>query len=225
MPAYLSLPPAGHGPGLVVLHEDMGLNAHIRQIGDRFAGAGYAALAPDLFWKIAPGTALGYGEADMDRAFEIYQDMDADATVADIAATNEQLRARDWCTGRVGVVGFCLGGRLAYQASAAGGFDCAVGYYAVGLERLLELDESITCPLLLHFGTLDALAPPRTVARIAARPGERPNVQVCSYPGADHGFNCDARPAFHPQAAQLAWERTLALPGKKLASAHDGPAH
>jgi carboxymethylenebutenolidase len=218
VPAYVRRPGPGRAPGIVVLHENMGLNAHIRQVCDRLAGEGFAVVAPDLFWRIEPGIELGYGEQDMDRAFEIYQEIDFDRTVADIVDCVAQVRAQPWCTQRVGIVGFCLGGRMAYQAAASGTVDCAVGYYGVGIDRLLPLAETIHCPLMLHFGTEDKLAPPKVVAKIAAKLAEKPNVRIHSYEGADHGFNCDARAAYDEEASRLAWTRSLALLRETLGS-------
>ena len=130
--AYLATPEQGSGPGIVLLQELFGINAYIRGVADYYAEEGYVVLAPDLFWRIAPGIELGFTGADREKAFELYGKFDVDRSVDDIAATVAALRALPECKGKVGALGFCLGGLLAYLAAARAGVDCAVSYYGVG---------------------------------------------------------------------------------------------
>ena len=117
--AYLALPPSGHGPGIVLAQEIFGVNATMRAVADHYAEEGYVVLVPDLFWRQQPGIQLGYTEADFQRAFGLYQGFDETLGVADIQASLNALRQRPECTGQAGVLGFCLGGKLAYLAGRA----------------------------------------------------------------------------------------------------------
>ena len=166
---YLAVPGSGSGPGIVLLQEIFGVNANIRAVADAYAEEGYVVLAPDLFWRLEPGVALGFGEADMQKAFALYGRFDVDQGVRDIAASVAALRGMAACTGQVGAIGFCLGGLLAVLAAARAGVDCAVGYYGVGIEGVLDEAAGISVPLLLHFGATDAHVPPAAVAAITAR--------------------------------------------------------
>ena len=209
--AYLSLPPAGSGPGLVVIQEIFGVNKHIRELCDLYAEEGYVVAAPDLFWRIEPGTDLGYSETDFEAAFALMGKFDTDRGVDDIAATVAALRQKAECNGGVGTVGFCLGGKLAYLAAARTDIDAAVGYYGVGIESLLGEANAITCPLVLHFAELDSYVPAEAVAKIRDGLAGHKSVEIYSYPGADHGFNCWERPAYDKSAAMMAHTRTFAV--------------
>lgn len=143
MTGYLAVPAAGSGPGIVLLQEIFGVNAHMRDVADLYAEEGYVVLAPDLFHAMEQRVELGYEGADMEKAFGFYQRFDPQASVPDIVASVAALRARPECTGKVGAIGFCLGGLLAWLAAARAGVDAAVGYYGVGIEGFLgEMDLS-----------------------------------------------------------------------------------
>src|SRR5579864_37484 len=131
--AYLAMPEKGSGPGIVLLQEIYGINSYIRGVADYYAEEGYVVLAPDLFWRIEPGIELGFTGADRERAFELLGKFDIDRAVEDIAATVSALRTLPECKGKVGVLGFCLGGLLAYLAAAHARVDCAVSYYGVDI--------------------------------------------------------------------------------------------
>ncbi len=208
---YLALPEKGSGPGIVVLQEIFGVNANIRGICDLYAEEGYVALAPDLFWRLAPGIDLGYSEADIETAFGHYQRFDPDQGVRDIAAAIAALRAHDACKGKVGALGFCLGGTLAYLTAARTDIDCAVGYYGVGIEKLLGEAKEISCPLVLHFGEADKYSPPQAIAQIRDGLSAVEGAEVHAYPGADHGFSAPGRPAYDKPSAGMAYSRSLAL--------------
>ena len=131
---YLTVPASGSGPGILLLQEIFGVNSSMREVADYYAEEGYVVLAPDLFWRLEPGIELGYSEADFNKAFGYYQRFDANQSIKDAADALKVLRARPECVGKVGALGFCLGGKLAYLVAARTDVDCAVCYYGVGIE-------------------------------------------------------------------------------------------
>ncbi len=212
--AYLALPPTTPrnepAPGIVVLQEVWGVNAHIRSVADQYASDGYVVLAPDLFWRMQPKVDLGYGEADTKQAFAYRKGIDLDLADRDIAATVGALKAMEAVAGGVGVVGYCMGGMLAYRA-AAHGSDCSVCYYGGGIAQQLELATSIPVPMALHFGEKDSHIGKDQVDAVKAALADRAEVRIDTYPAADHGFNCWARPSYHQRSAALAHGRSLAF--------------
>src|SRR5262245_61752424 len=156
---YLALPASGHGPGIVVLQEIFGVNAYMRSVADWYAAHGFVALCPDLFWRLAPGIQLTDKGDDWQKAIELYQQLDESKAVEDSAAAINFLRQHPACSGRVGAVGFCLGGNLAYLLSVRFKPDCAVGYYGVGIENALGEAKNLTNPLLLHIPGKDRNCP------------------------------------------------------------------
>jgi carboxymethylenebutenolidase len=209
--ARLSLPESGEGPGLVVLQEIFGVNANIRAIADRFAEEGYVVLAPDVFWRQEPGVDLGYTEADWGHAFALYQGFDVDQGVADIGAAIAALRARPECTGKIGVIGYCLGGLLTYLTAARHDVDAAIAYYGGGIDKYLAEAGQVTCPIIFQFGGADSHIPPESVAAIAEAFAGRDNAAVYTYPGADHAFANADRSSFDKPASMMAYSRALAL--------------
>jgi carboxymethylenebutenolidase len=207
--AYLAKPAKGSGPGIVLLQEIFGVNHHIKAVADTYAEEGYVVLAPDLFWRLQPGVDLGYTGSDYEQARAFAQRFDAGQSVADIADTVKALRALPECQGKVGALGFCLGGRLAYLAAARAGVDCAVGYYGGGIDQ--HLDEAIKVPLMLQFAGADAHIGEAAVAKIRAAFAGREEVEIHVYPGAGHGFNCSERTSFDKPAALMAHSRSIAL--------------
>ncbi|HYB08198.1 MAG TPA: dienelactone hydrolase family protein [Alphaproteobacteria bacterium] len=209
--AYLAMPNEGSGPGIVLLHEIYGVNRCIRDVADRYAEEGYIVLAPDLFWRLAPGIELGATEPDRQKALEYYSKFSLDRAVDDIDATVSALRALPECTGRVGALGFCLGGLLSYLAAARIGVDAAVAYYGVGIEKFLGDAAAIECPMVLHFGEKDSHNPPQAVDAIRRALEERPAVDIYVYADADHGFARPGGPYFHKPSAMMAHSRSIAL--------------
>jgi carboxymethylenebutenolidase len=157
--AYLATPERGSGPGLVLLQEIFGVNPYMRDVADRYAEEGYVAVCPDLFWRIEPGVELSQSDADREKAFALAAKFDVAKGVEDIKSTVERLRGLPECKGRIGALGFCLGGKLAYLAAAKAGIDVAVSYYGVGIEKALELAPEISCPLVFHFAERDEHVP------------------------------------------------------------------
>jgi carboxymethylenebutenolidase len=216
---YLSLPRKGSGPGLVLCQEIFGVTEGIRQLADLLAEEGYVVLAPDLFWRLQPRVELGEGQVQQAMGFA--QRFDAALGVQDIAASAAALRDHPSCKGRIGVLGHCLGGRLAVLAAAAGVVDCAVSYYGVGLDAVLPQLGEITVPMVLHFAGADRLVKPEAVAAIRAHFAGRDDVEVYVYPGVDHAFASPGRSSFDKQASDMAHTRTLALLRRVLGPHYD----
>lgn len=209
--AYLAVPESGRGPGLVLVQEIFGVNATMREHADLFAEEGYVVLVPDLFWRLDPGVELGYGEADVAKGRAYLERFDVDAAVKDIGACLDHLRAMPEGTGKAGVVGFCLGGRLAYLAAARLSPDAAVAFYGGGIDAHLDEASAIKCPTHLHFGDKDALIPPPAVEKVRAAIAGRPNLKAFVYANAGHGFYNHDRASYHRPSALMAHSRTVAL--------------
>lgn len=207
--AYLSLPPSGRGPGLVLLQEIWGVNAHIRAVADQYAADGFVVLAPDVFWRQEAGVDLDYTATDTQKARHLMQNLDQPHAVADLVATANALRALEGVTGKVGAVGYCMGGRLAYRLAASGAVDTAVCYYGGGIQNQLDIAPSVQVPIQFHYAALDAHIPPDAVNAVKAAFAGRSNAEFHDYAGADHGFNCWGRPMYNQRAAALAHGRTL----------------
>src|SRR6201996_6579398 len=159
--AYCAMPASGSGPGLIVIQEIFGVNAGMRKICDDFASKGYIAVCPDLFWRQQPGVQLtDKTPAEWERAFELYKGFDVEAGVRDLLATLAHIRAMKGCSGKVGAVGYCLGGKLAYLMAARSDVDATVSYYGVGLDKMLDEIHDIRMPLMLHIAALDSYCPP-----------------------------------------------------------------
>jgi len=207
--AYLALPPAGRGPGLLLYQEIFGVNEHIRSVADQYALDGFVVLAPDVFWQQQRRLEIGYTPEDIQRGRALAMAADRDALRRDLADGARALRARPEVRGRgLGALGYCMGGRLAYVAAATAGIDAAVAYYGGGIQDMLDLASQIRCPVQFHYGALDANIPLSAVdqVRAAMRGG---NAELHVYDNADHGFNCWARSSYHAASAALAHGRTL----------------
>src|SRR5579871_2981117 len=172
---YLATP-AQKGAGVVILQEIFGVNTNIRAVCDWFASQGLAALAPDLYWRLEPNLELA--ESDVERARGLRQKVDDNQVSDDIAAAMALLTKHPQCTGRVGVVGYCWGGMLAYLTAVRHTPAAAVGYYGVGIEQKLSLAKNLACPLLLHYADLDKFAPPAAVAQVRETYKDDPRVTI-----------------------------------------------
>jgi carboxymethylenebutenolidase len=220
--AYCAVPDGGRGPGILVFQEIFGINDNMRDLADRLAGAGYVAIVPDMFWRLEPRFERK-DESGMGDAFAMVQRYDFAWAAPDIAATHAHLVGLAACTGKVGAVGFCFGGTLAFLAAARSevdgkGIDAAVSYYGSGTNDQLGLLDSITCPLLFHYGDDDPFIPDERITEVEQAAAGRANVQVLRYPGAGHAFsNSDAPSMYVAEAAELAWSRTLDHFAKHLA--------
>lgn len=208
---YLALPASGKGPGVVIGQEIFGINANMREVADFYAEEGYVALVPDLFWRLEPGVELGYTEADFARAIELFQRMDVDKAVDDIDASFRALSdLPEVEAAGFGYVGFCMGGKLAYLTAARTDVACSVGYYGMGIEQLLDEADNIKGRLVLHFAEQDGYCDADARAQISQRLGGRHNVEIYTYPDADHAFARNASPHYNKPAALMAHQRSIA---------------
>jgi carboxymethylenebutenolidase len=217
--AYLALPASGYGPGIVVLQEIFGVNEYMRSVADWYAAHGFVALCPDLFWRLERGIQLSDKGGDWKRAIELYQLIDEAKAVEDSAAAMNFLRQHPACNGRVGAVGFCMGGNLAYLLSVRFKPDCAVGYYGVSIEKSLDEAKNLTSPLLLHVATDDKFCPPEAQAEIHKALDNSPLVTIHSYPGREHAFGRIGGEHYHAADAELANLRSLEFFVTNLAGA------
>jgi carboxymethylenebutenolidase len=202
---YLALPESGRGPGLIVLQEIFGVGDYIKGAADRLAQLGYVALAPDLYWRIEPHAT----PEDMNEAMQFAQQLDHEHAIQDSIAAMNALRDRPEVTnGKAGVLGFCLGGTLAFGVAIHGDPDTAVSYYGSGVPDMLGQADAIACPVLLHFGGADQFIPRERVDRVAEFAADRPNLECHIQEGAGHAFD-NPSPMFHnPEAAARAWDIT-----------------
>ena len=227
MGVYVSEPPAsGMRPGIVVIQEAFGVNQHIQNVTDRAAAAGYVAVAPDLYYRDGPRIAFGYGDKDIEAAIKIMGNLRDDDLITDLNSTIELLSKHPQVQGGdIGMVGFCVGGRITYLgATSCPSLRAGVVYYGGRIPvpfgdgpSPLERTTNIACPIMGNFGQLDTSPSPEEVGRIEAELKKHSKTYVFKiYPGANHGFNCDERGSFHPEAAQDAWARTLNFFAKHL---------
>lgn len=214
-PAYVATPAHPPKAAVVVLQEIFGVNAHIREVADGYAAAGYLAIAPATFHRAKAGVELGYTADDMQAGMALkaaIEGLPAPGVMADIQATVDH--AHISCGGKVGVVGYCWGGLLTWRSAAlVKGISAAVPYYGGGATSEAEIKRTPQCPVLAHFATQDHWIPMNTVEDFKQA---QPKVEVQLY-DADHGFNCDHRGAYQEASAKLARERTLAFFAKHLA--------
>lgn len=207
---YLSLPPTGSGPGIVLIQEIWGVNQHIRTVADQYALSGYVVLAPDVFWRIAPRIDLAYDEAGNAKAFEYYAKVDKARAGRDLADAAGTLRKHAAVTGKVAALGYCLGGQLAYRVGSLGAVDAVVSFYGGGTDELLGDAGKLTQPILFHHGNDDSHITPDKVGAIKSAFASRSNATFFDYENAGHAFNSWGRPALYRQrAAALAHGRSL----------------
>jgi carboxymethylenebutenolidase len=198
---YIARPQGKAKAGLVVIQEIFGVNDHMRRVAHSFAQAGYLAVTPCLFDRVKPGIELGYGEGDIANGRDTRGKTELEKVMLDLAAAVKEART----AGKVGVVGYCWGGTLAFLSAQRLGVDAAVGYYGGGM--VPHADIKTTAPTLLHFGETDAAIPLTDVEIVRKK---RSEVEIRLYP-AGHGFNCDERGSYDAASAKLARERTDAF--------------
>jgi carboxymethylenebutenolidase len=203
--AYLAIPAKTPAPGLVVAQEIFGVNQVMRDVCDWLASEGYLACCPDIFWRIEPGIQLtDKTEAEWARAFELFGLFDVEKGIEDLKATLAHLRGRAECTGKVGSIGYCLGGKLAFLMATRSDADCNVSYYGVGLDELLGEADNITKPLMLHIASEDQFVPPEAQAAIKARLAGHPQVVIHVHEGRNHAFARPGGEHYHKEAADFA---------------------
>ena len=209
---YLASPASGKGPGILVIQEIFGVNKVMRDLCDGYARAGYFAFCPDLFWRQQPGIQItDKSEAEWARAFELYKGFDVAKGVADLKASLAALRKLPDCTAKIGSVGYCLGGKLAYLMATRTDADCNVGYYGVAIEADLGEAARIAKPLMLHIAEKDQFVPPAAQAQIKAALGANKLVTLHVYPGQDHAFSRVGGQHYDKPSADSANARTAAF--------------
>jgi carboxymethylenebutenolidase len=207
--SYLAAPSSGRGPGIVVIQEIFGINDVMREMADRLAAQGFFALAPDLFWRLKPGIQLtDKTDAEWKEALELMGRFDVDKGVEDIQATIDHLRVTTGLNGKVGAVGYCLGGMLAYLTVTRTDADASVGYYGVQLPKYLGEAGNIKKPLLLHIADEDSFSSKEAQAETLKALAGNSQVTTHVYPGVDHAFARPGGKNFNAEAAELANART-----------------
>ncbi len=224
MPCHLARPATGEHPGLIVVMEAFGLNQHIKKITERFAAEGFVALAPDLYFR-QPNNVVPYD--DLGRALQLRATLRDEQTVGDMAAAACYLLALAGVKPALGVVGFCMGGRIAFLTACRNpAVKAAVPFYGGGMTRSdpsgsakapVEYVQTLRAPVLAFFGALDRHIPAAEVEefRQALSRASKP-AQVVVYPDADHGFMCDERASHHPVRAKQSWDKTIAFLSQNL---------
>jgi carboxymethylenebutenolidase len=205
--AYRAEPAGKPRGGLIVAMEIFGVNSHIRAVADGYAADGYLVVAPALFDRVQPGYEAGYSQEEIQRGIGFIQKIPLDTAIKDVAATLDSLRA----AGKVGIVGYCWGGTVAWKAACSlTGLACAVPYYGGGIPGLIG--EQPKCPVMLHWGETDHSIPLDKARQFAAAHAD----QTHHFYSAGHGFNCDQRGSFQAESADLARRRTLEFLGRHV---------
>lgn len=214
MPSHLWLPPAGAGPGLLLLQEIFGVSEYITTRARDLAELGYVVLAPELYWRT--GGTVDESRADvLEQGMSLQSQLDWDQTVGDAVAALGTLRAREEVVGGTGVIGFCFGGGVAFNVAAVADVDVLVSYYGSALPQLLPLADEVDAPSLHHFGTADAYISPEQVEQIRTAVAG-PEVEFHLHDGAGHAFD-NPHPAFVHEAARTdAWAQTVDFLARRL---------
>lgn len=213
--AYMAAPAYAAKAAIIVIPEIFGVNPGIRQKCDRLAADGYLAVAPDIFWRFAPGVELNPDvEAELQEAFGYFGQYDANDGVKDIETVIRAIRSGidgQSPVAKVGCVGYCLGGRLAYMAATRTDISASVGYYGVMIDQMLNEAHAIASPLMLHIPTADHFVGPGAQAAIHAGLDAHPKVTLHDYEGLDHGFATEMGDRRDDAGAELADSRTAAF--------------
>jgi carboxymethylenebutenolidase len=203
------LPDSGSGPGLLLIQEIFGVSDYIRAVAEDLAALGYVVAAPDLFWRIEPGYQARHDEAGIARSLQMGGRFDVEKGVEDSAAALGHLRSLPECRGGTGVIGFCLGGSVAYLLAARAELDAVVSFYGSAVPGRLELLVQITAPLQFHFGGSDPYIPRDQVASVERAAAGRGNVEIHVQEDAGHAFHNRMAPVFHvAEPAARAWQKT-----------------
>jgi len=218
--AFCAIPESGSGPGMLLFQEIFGINDNMRGLAERLANEGYVTLVPDMFWRIEPRFERK-DESGLADAFAMVQKFDFATGVADIQSTHAHLLGMSECTGKIGAIGFCLGGGLAFAAATMSrvdgrGPDAAVPYYGSPVNDMLDQAPNLECPTMFHYGNNDAFIPEDKIAEVESAFAGNPNVTFHRY-DAGHAFsNWDAPSMYQADAAELAWSRTIGFLAEHL---------
>lgn len=216
MPLHVWAPEGGSGPGILLIQEIFGVGAYLRAVGARLAEAGYVVAAPEVFWRFAPGWESDHDQAGLEASVAQVGRMDPAVAAADCTAALSALSDLDEVAGSPGVLGFCLGGTLAWAVAAAGEPAACVSYYGSGVPSMLDLIDSVTCPTLFHFGNADAYVPAEGIEAVNAAIDGRAGF-VLNVENAGHAFdNHESEMFWDESAAQTAWAKTMAFLGQHL---------
>jgi carboxymethylenebutenolidase len=215
------LPEDGSGPGLLLIQEIFGISDYIRAVAEDLAGLGYVVAAPDLFWRLEPGFDAAHDQEGLTKSLEMGQRFDVEQGVADSVAALDHLRELPEVDGGIGVIGFCLGGTVAYFVAGQTEVAALVSYYGSGVHESLEILDRITAPVQFQYGGSDPYIPRDQVARVEAAAAGKPNVEVHVEEDAGHAFHNRKNPMFHmPEPAARAWERTEDFLRRHLPTRH-----
>jgi carboxymethylenebutenolidase len=216
--AYLAVPKSGKGPGIVLIQEIFGVNKVMRDLADGFAAQGYTAMCPDIFWRQQPGIQItDQTKEEWDQAFKLFQGFNVEKGIDDLKATLAAVRKHPACSGKVGSVGYCLGGKLAYLMATRSDSDANVGYYGVGIQDMLGEATTIKKPMVLHIAAKDQFVPPDAQAKIKAALKGNTLVTLFDYSEQDHAFARVGGQHYDKQAADDANKRTADFFKKHLA--------
>ena len=207
--AYIARPKTSPAPAVVVLHEVFGVNADIREHCDRLAEQGFLAVAPDLFWRLEPGVDLSVtSQPDWDHGVRLYQAFDRDAAVRDVKDSVDAVARLPECTGKVALLGYCLGGLMTFLTAERYEVDAAVAFHGAETEKYLSDVNRLNSPLLMHLAEEDEFMPKAAQAEIKAVLAGKPSVTIYSYPGQFHAFSRINGAHYNAEAAALANRRT-----------------
>ncbi|NYZ11940.1 dienelactone hydrolase family protein [Azospirillum sp. RWY-5-1] len=207
--AYVAKPATLPAPAVVVIQEIFGVNAVMRGIADDLARQGYLAVCPDLFWRIEPGVDItDKTQEEWNKAFALLQKFDVDKGVGDLKSTADWCRQQTECNARVGTVGYCLGGKMAFLMASRSDVDANVSYYGVGLVDLVGEVPNIKKPLLMHVAELDKFVAPEARDTVLEAVAANPKVTAHVYEGMDHAFARKGGDHFDAAASELANGRT-----------------
>jgi carboxymethylenebutenolidase len=216
--AYCAKPAAKTAPAVVVLQEIFGINADLKETCEWLAKQGFLAVCPDLFWRLEPGVSMSkLDEAEWQKGFQLYQKFDRERGVADIGATLEVARTVPGCSGKAGVMGFCLGGLMTFLTAARLSPDAAVEYYGGETDKYVQESAKIRCPTLIHLAEADEYMPPDAQRKIIETVKSNPKISVHTYPGCRHAFARHNGAHYNAAAAELANSRTIEFLKKNLA--------
>lgn len=204
-------------PAVIVIQEIFGINEGIRKKCDWLASHGFMAIAPDLFWRIEPEIELSDQKPEeLERAFQLFGEFDIDKGIEDLKATLDHVKNHDYCNGRVGVLGYCLGGKLAYLMACRSESAASIGYYGVGIEELLAEANNINGKLMLHIAEKDGYVPPEAQHKILTELMPNDKITLHTYPDMDHAFTREGGDNYDAGNAEMADTHSIAFLNENL---------